>query len=126
MNSFTLIKPTSKPITNYYGRLEQMGEHRISNEMGVREAFKDLLHDTVKTTTKWAFLTEQRMPGTSGQIQLDAEFRDDYYQQRGVWEGKDNLEAEIVKKIAKGYPRKNTIFEDTRRAVLYQNGRCFH
>jgi predicted helicase len=32
------------------------------------------------------------------------------------------LEAEIGKKRAKGYPLTNTIFEDTRRAVLYQNG----
>src|SRR5688572_14918502 len=110
MNSFKPIKPTSKPIVNYYGELERMGEHRITNEMGVREAFKNLLGETVKGTTKWAFFTEQRMPGKSGQIQLDGEFRDDYYQPRGFWEGKDtkdNLEAEIQKKIAKGYPLKN-------------------
>jgi hypothetical protein len=44
---------------------------------------------------------------------------------RGLWEAKDtddDLEVEIKKKMAKGYPLTNTIFEDTRRAVLFQNG----
>ena len=45
---------------------------------------------------------------------------------RGYWEAKDtrdDLEAEINRKIARGYPLTNTIFEDTQRAILYQNGR---
>jgi len=43
----------------------------------------------------------------------------------GFWEAKDtddHLDAEIQKKIDKGYPLTNTIFEDTRQAVLYQGG----
>ncbi len=45
---------------------------------------------------------------------------------RGYWEAKDtddDLDEEISKKIAKGYPLNNTIFEDTRQAVLFQGGR---
>jgi predicted helicase len=45
---------------------------------------------------------------------------------RGYWEAKDtndDLDAEIRAKINRGYSLLNTIFEDTRRAVLYQNGR---
>jgi predicted helicase len=44
----------------------------------------------------------------------------------GYWEAKDtsdDLDKEIKKKIAKNYPTTNTIFEDTREAVLYQKGR---
>src|SRR5262249_3458636 len=51
---------------------------------------------------------------------------DDYNLPRGYWEAKDTddkLEDEIAKKIAKGYPLTNTIFEDTRRAVLFQGKR---
>jgi predicted helicase len=33
------------------------------------------------------------------------------------------LDGEIRKKVSKGYPLVNTIFEDTRRAVLFQGGR---
>ena len=43
----------------------------------------------------------------------------------GFWEAKDtsdDLDAEIQKKIAKGYPLSNTIFEDTQQAVLFQGG----
>jgi hypothetical protein len=44
---------------------------------------------------------------------------------RGYWEAKDSgdsLEKEIIKKKAAGYPLSNVIFEDTRQAVLYQDG----
>ena len=61
----------------------------------------------------------------SGSIRPDGTFRDEYFLNRGYWEAKDtndNLEAEIQKKIAKGYPLTNIIFEDTQRAYLYQNG----
>ena len=50
--------------------------------------------------------------------------RDLFNLQRGYWEAKDtddDLREEINKKRAKGYPFTNTIFEDTRRAVLFQN-----
>src|SRR5262249_11349702 len=63
------------------------------------------------------------LPGAS--IRPDGTFRDAYYLERGYWEAKDTqdkLEAEIQKKIARGYPLSNTIFEDTRKAYLYQNG----
>ena len=59
-------------------------------------------------------------------IRPDGTFRDDYYITRGHWEAKDthdNLETEIKKKIGMGYPLTNIIFEDTRHAHLYQNGR---
>jgi hypothetical protein len=51
----------------------------------------------------------------------DATLCDEYNLHRGYWEAKDTddkLDVEIKKKIAKGYPLTNTIFEDTRQAVL--------
>ena len=44
----------------------------------------------------------------------------------GYWEAKDtgdDLDEEIAKKRAVGYPITNTIFEDTETAVLFQDGR---
>ncbi len=46
----------------------------------------------------------------------------------GYWEAKDtedDLDKEIYKKLKKGYPRTNTIFEDTQTAVLYQDNSEF-
>jgi hypothetical protein len=34
---------------------------------------------------------------------------------------RDDLDAEIARKLAKGYPQDNIIFEDSRIAVLIQN-----
>jgi hypothetical protein len=42
----------------------------------------------------------------------------------GYWEAKDeedDLDREIEKKLRKGYPQDNIIFEDSREAVLIQN-----
>jgi hypothetical protein len=47
--------------------------------------------------------------------------RDEYDLHRDYWEVKDTddkLDSEIKKKIAKGYLLTNTIFEDTRQAVV--------
>ena len=47
----------------------------------------------------------------------------------GLWEAKDtddDLELEIKAKFKAGYPRENILFQEPRRAILYQNGeRCF-
>jgi predicted helicase len=43
----------------------------------------------------------------------------------GFWESKDtedDLQVEIAKKFDKGYPDDNILFEDSRTAVLYQDG----
>jgi hypothetical protein len=44
----------------------------------------------------------------------------------GNWEATDtgdDLDAEIGKKLANGYPKDNITFEDSATAVLWQNGR---
>src|ERR1700722_5056120 len=43
----------------------------------------------------------------------------------GFWESKDSdddLDDEIKKKFDKGYPDSNILFEDSRTAILYQDG----
>jgi hypothetical protein len=58
-------------------------------------------------------------------IRPDGTLQDDICQlHRGYWEAKDredDLNLEIRKKRDNGYPLFNTIFEDTREGVLYQN-----
>jgi hypothetical protein len=54
----------------------------------------------------------------------DGTVRDEFRLARGWWEAKDtsdNLASEIQKKLRAGYPARNTIFEDTQIAVLYQD-----
>jgi predicted helicase len=65
-------------------------------------------------------------PAPDRTIRPDGTLRDANSLPRGYWEAKDtadDLDAEIVKKAARGYSLANTIFEDTRTAVLFQGKR---
>lgn len=112
------VKP--KDLTAYYAALEDYEKQGVTHEGALRSAFQNLLAETGRRTG-WTLIPEL----ASGSIRPDGTFRDEYFLNRGYWEAKDtndNLETEIQKKIAKGYPLTNTIFEDTRSATLYQNG----
>ena len=59
-----------------------------------------------------------------GNIRPDGVLRDSFDLKRGIWEAKgpqSDLDKEIARKIATGYPLTNTIFENTKRAILFQN-----
>ncbi|MDR0327767.1 MAG: N-6 DNA methylase, partial [Planctomycetaceae bacterium] len=56
----------------------------------------------------------------------DGTLKDILQQDWGYWEAKDtddDLDKEIGKKFAKGYPTDNILFEDTQTAVLFQLGK---
>ena len=62
---------------------------------------------------------------TSRGVVPDGTVKDGLRMARGYWEAKDthdDLDAEIQRKFNLGYPRDNIIFEDSREAVLIQNG----
>ena len=111
------IKANDKAFDAYYADLAQLASVNVSHEQATRKAFQALL-DHFGRQVKWTLILEQRLP--NGAIP-DGTFRD-LFLPHGYWEAKDtkdDLEAEIRKKIARGYPTGNIIFEDTRRAVLY-------
>ena len=94
----------------------------VTHEQATRLAFSTLL-DAVSKTVGWTLVLEQTL---SNRKRPDGTLQDSFKIPRGYWEAKDtndDLDAEIKAKIARGYPLTNTIFEDTRRAVLYQNSR---
>ncbi len=118
MSAAPAVKP--KNLTEYYAALEAYEKQGITHEGALRSAFQNLLAETGRRAG-WTLIPEL----ASGSIRPDGTFRDEYFLNRGYWEAKDtndNLEAEIQKKIVKGYPLTNIIFEDTQRAYLYQNG----
>ncbi|MDQ2888700.1 MAG: N-6 DNA methylase, partial [Chloroflexota bacterium] len=117
----TLSTPLlKKAIERYYRELDEY-KGKADYELAVRSAFQNLLADTARGV-KWTLIPEQTMEGG---IRPDGVLRDDYFP-RGYWEAKgpkSDLDREIAKKITTGYPLTNTIFENTRNAVLYQNKR---
>jgi len=113
------IAPTHKAFDAYETTLADYRERKVANEGAVRFAFQTLL--TTLAPARWNVLGEQTL---ANGIRPDGVLKDGYNLTRGYWEAKDtgdDLDEEIRKKTAKGYPLTNIIFEDTRRAVLYQN-----
>lgn len=108
----------------YYAALDEFKQLGAHNEGATSLAFYNLLADMGRDH-KLSVLRERTVQGTKKRaIRVDGLVRDLFFT-RGVWEAKDtsdDLGREIDKKIASGYPLTNTIFEDTRRAVLFQNG----
>src|SRR5213082_1241861 len=108
-----------KAIDRYYKELQEY-KGRADYELAVRTAFFNLLAETARQV-KWMLIPEQTLD--SG-IRPDGVLRDSFDLKRGIWEAKgpqSDLDKEISRKITTGYPLTNTIFENTKRAILYQN-----
>jgi predicted helicase len=118
------VKPTHRAIKAYHESLDRFDSEGITHEGGTRVAFHNLVEGT--RPAGWLLIDELPSRVASGNIFPDGTLRDGNGLSRGYWEAKDtadDLEVEIRKKIASGYPTTNIIFEDTRRAVLYQGGK---
>ena len=110
-----------KAIDSYHATLQDLRSKGGVSEQHLRPAFQHLLA-TVGKKVSWTLLPEQRL--ANGRVP-DGTLRDAFLLPRGYWEAKDtadDLHTEIKKKIGLGYPLTNIIFEDTHRAVLYQDG----
>jgi len=99
------VKPTHKAVKQYYQALEEFAAQGVGHEMAVRSAFQHLLEETGRKAG-WTLIPELSVDGRKGTVRPDGTFRDDFQMRRGYWEAKDtaDLEAEIRKKIARGYP----------------------
>jgi predicted helicase len=120
------IKPDHKAIDSYYKTLDELREGQdVHGEGNVRRAFASLLVDTARER-KWTLIEElTQNTGTKQPIRLDGGLRDEWQLPHGYWEAKDSrddLDTEIRRKRERGYPFDNIIFEDTREAVLFQDG----
>ena len=94
-----------------------------TNEQSTRLAFANCLNAYCRDHKEKLMLVPEL--STTAGIRPDGTVKDTLRLARGYWEAKDvadNLDDEIQRKISRGYPRDNIIFEDTQTAVLYQNG----
>ena len=123
MAGHNLITPTHRSIRRYYENVEALRDQGVLNEMSVRSPFESLLRETARLKD-WTFISELSGKSGGALIRPDGTLRDRNSLPRGYWEAKDtqdDLDTEIKKKIARGYPLSNTIFEDTQTGVLFQN-----
>jgi predicted helicase len=114
------------PIRQYKQELEkiiQFGGSR--NESSIRRAFAALLNHYA-AAQNLILVEELSIKTTKGNaIRFDGVLKDILRSDWGFWEAKDesdDLDKEMEKKFAKGYPSTNILFEDSQTAVLVQGG----
>lgn len=113
-------------INQYYNRLDKLIQFGgTKKETSVRNEFYNLLsHYADKRNL--VLVAELPVRGTKGRdVTPDGTLKNVLRLEYGYWESKDeslNLDEEIDKKIKKGYPLNNILFEDSQEAVLIQGG----
>ncbi len=119
------LKTSYKPVIEYYEALEKFKHLAVKHEGAVRSAFQTLLESCGKQFN-WTLVPEYQKKKLGKRISIDGALVDQFTLAHGYWEAKDeddDLQKEIKKKFAVGYPNDNIIFQSPEKAILYQNGR---
>ncbi len=118
------IKPSHKPIKQYYAALAEFEKLGASKETSVRAAFQEIL-TTYARKKKWSFIAEEGITLANGNAgSVDGAIKDEWGGIIGFWEAKDeqdDLRKWIDKKFAAGYPRNNILFQKPTLAILIQD-----
>ena len=121
------LKPTHKVVKDYYTELDNLMQLSFFHEGAVSPTFAALLRYCARQR-KWT-LSEQFTMRPSGSrhqiIRVDGALLDTFNLRRGVWEAKDSdddLPREVERKFKAGYPRDNILFQEPKRAILWQDG----
>ncbi len=113
-------------INQYYSEVDKLIRYGGSRkETSIRIAFQNLLNEYAKNKDLIlvAELDYKTDKGTT--VYPDGTLKDAMRLDLGYWESKDeadDIEEEIKKKFAKGYPKSNILFEDSQTAILIQQG----
>ena len=120
------VTPSKKALDLYARSLADFASLGVTHETAVRSAFQTLLDDCARQVG-WKLVPEYplRRRGSRQPLRADGGLVDTFNLAHGLWEAKDtgdDLDKEIRKKLALGYPPANLLFQSPERAVLYQNG----
>ena len=115
--------PTYPHIERYYADKQRLIEFGGSdNEQSIRRAFASCLDSYCRVHREKLALVDELEATLRNRP--DGTVKDSLRMSRGYWEAKDthdDLDAEIQRKLNRGYPSDNIIFEDSETAVLVQN-----
>jgi hypothetical protein len=118
------LKPTHKPIQNYYAALRQFEDLGVSHEGAVKSAFHGLL-DHCARQHEWTLVPEWEIRRSRQHpLRVDGALLDNFRLTHGFWEAKDSADdliKEARKKFEAGYPRDNILFQSPHRALVFQN-----
>ena len=108
------LKPSHKPIKDYYKALEQYDQYDLTHEGAVSNTFAILL-DVCAKKVKATFVPQYQMRTKVGnRITVDGAILDEYGLPIAYWEAKDiddDLTKAIQEKRDKDYPFDNILFQ---------------
>jgi len=111
-------------VTQYQTEVEKIIRYGGSRkETTIRNAFERLLNEYCQTRNYLLIPELDYKTKFNTTVYPDGTVKDAIRLEHGWWESKDeydNLDEEIEKKFAKGYPDENILFEDSQTAVLIQ------
>ncbi len=119
------LKPTHEAVRKYYRALEEAAQLHIDHELGVKHAFEGLLEHCAKRFYGWNFAREKTVRLGAKTLRPDGLILDNYELSRGWFEAKDTqdeLTKEARSKFAVGYPKRNILFWQPGRVLLFQDG----
>ncbi len=119
-----MVAPEHPHIERYYDELTRLIKFGGStNEQSIRRAFESCLSAYCNDhRDRMALVPELALPSGA---KPDGTVKDALRMARGYWEAKDvddDIDVEIQRKFESGYPSDNILFEDSKTAVLFQNG----
>ncbi len=112
-------------ISQYYNKVDKLIQFGGSRkETSVRNEFYNLLSHYAEKK-HLVLIAELPIRGTKGKdVTPDGTLKNILRLDYGYWESKDeslDLDEEIDKKVKKGYPLNNILFEDSNLAILFQD-----
>ena len=119
------LKSTHKVVKDYFAEIHRLTQLGAVHEGAVAPAFANLLRAAAQPFG-WTLAEQYARAARGGQaIRIDGALLDNFRLARGYWEAKDSaddLDVEISRKLAAGYPQDNILFQSPARMVVIQQG----
>ena len=119
------LTATQRDIKHYFAELSQLTQLGLGHEGAVAPAFAHVLRAAGRPFG-WTLAEQYTRKLADGRsIRIDGALLDDFNLAHGYWEAKDSdddLDEEIRKKLAAGYPQDNILFQAPQRMVVIQQG----
>ncbi len=119
------LKPTHKPVRDYYTTLQQYEQHGVTHEGAVSAPFETLLNTCAKQVNATLIPQYAMHSATGDRIVIDGAVLNEYGIPIAYWEAKDiddDLDIAVQQKREAGYPLDNILFQTPERGILIQNG----
>lgn len=119
------LKPNHKAVKEYYEEISNLSALGASHEGAVSPAFAALLQHCARQFN-WTLIEQFLINRTTNPLRVDGAIVDEFKIPRGFWEAKDSsddLEKEVKKKFASGYPKDNILFQAPAHIIIWQDAK---